>query len=137
MCCILAFTILIMPFSRDLFTHEFLVKNAWVVYLNIILMYCFNPKLFSPFINYVLNKKMPPHDRTAINSVTFIGSTLSSSILINIFAPLYSMTFSNDLFLRFYPYNKYVTFFLLAIVLLLGQSFMKNITFESKWIINW
>lgn len=129
---ILALTIIAMPLMRDVFTKEFLLNNSWVIYLNIIMMYSFNPKLFSPFVNYVLNNKMPPQDRTSINSVSFITSTLTSSILINIFGPVYSMTFSSPFFLKFYPYNKYFIFVCLFIILLMGQAFMVPIVFKKK-----
>ena len=89
---ILAFSILVLPSLRDIFTQAFIQDNPWFVYADLIFYNCFNPKLFSPFVNYVLNSKVPRNDRTSINAVVFISSTLSSSILINIFAPLYAYT---------------------------------------------
>lgn len=132
MCLVLSFTIFMIPFWRDVFSQEFLVKNLWIVYLNIILMYCFNPKIFSPFINFVINNKVPAKDRTSINSITFIGSTLCSSIFINFIGPIYSISFSNSFFLQYYPYNKYLCFALLTVILILGQAFMADINLNKK-----
>lgn len=127
---ILGLTIIFMPMMRDLFTNEELRKKEWIPYLNLMMMYSFNPKLFSPFVNYVLNSKMPKKDRTAINSITFISSTLSSSILINIFGPLYAASFSNSYLLSFNPWNKYISFFALFVILILGSSFMVKINLK-------
>ena len=52
---ILALTIIYMPIMRDIFTEKFMSNHEWIAYLNVILIYCFNPKLFSPFVNLVLN----------------------------------------------------------------------------------
>lgn len=132
MCLALTACVVLIPLWRDVFSRQFLVKHVWIVYLNIILLYCFNPQVFSPFINFVLNDKVPPEDRTSINSITLIGSTLCSSLFVNLMGPLYSFSFSGNFFLQYYPYNKYFCFVLLGLILVIGQAFMKEINLSKK-----
>ncbi len=128
---ILACTVFFMPLIRDFFSQTFITNNEWVPYLNLVFIYSFNPKLFSPFVNYVLNSKISRENRTTINSISFISSTLSASIILNIFTALYAESFGSEFFLRFQPYNKYVPFGLLSLLLVLGISFLRKIKPEE------
>ena len=98
-----------------------------LIYLNVILLNDFNPKLFSPFVNYLVNSKVPAEERTAVNSITFISSTLCSSLLINIVSILYSDSFTLNFFLALKPFNKYITFIFLSVSLWIALLFTRKI----------
>ncbi len=128
MCLILSLTIIAMPFIRDLFSHSYIAANPWIAYLDIVLTYSFNPKLFSPFVNYLINSKIRREERTSANSITFITSTLCSSVLMNIIAPLYAASFGSPYFVRLRPFNKYISFTIIFLLLVTFSSFMKKTT---------
>ena len=117
---VMGISMLFMPLMRDLLSHTFVANHEYFVLINVILIYCFNPKLFSPFVNYVVNMKMPHEDKTALNSITFISSTLSSSILMNLLTPLYSLTYNIAFFQNMRPFNKYVIFIIMILILSIG-----------------
>lgn len=124
---ILSIFILTIPMLRDVFTKQFLDDNNWIIFLNVILLNAFNPKLFSPFVNYLVNSRVPREERTAVNSITFISSTLCSSFLINIVSILYSESFSMKFFLSIRPFNKYFTFVFLSALLWIGIAFTRKV----------
>lgn len=128
---ILSFSIIFLPFLRDFFSEIFIHGNLWVVFVNIIFLNAFNPKLFSPFVNYLLNKKIRKEDRTALNSIMFILSTFCSSILINFTTFLYSSSFNLGFFRKFFPYNNFVSFLFLFILLWVGICFLKKIHLDA------
>lgn len=44
------------------------------------IVYWANPKVFSPFMSYIIGKSVSKNGRTAINSLTFILSTSCSAV---------------------------------------------------------
>lgn len=124
---ILSISILTIPMIRDIFSEKFILENQWIIYLNVILLNAFNPKLFSPFVNYLVNSRVKREERTAVNSITFISSTLCSSLLINIVSVLYSDSFTDGFFLKLRPFNKYFSFVFLAVLLWVGILFTRKI----------
>ena len=129
---IFSFAILCLPFLRDFFTKLFIHRNLWTIFINIIFLNAFNPKLFSPFVNFLLNKKIRKEDRTALNSISFILSTMCSSILINIASWLYSASFNLSFFIQFRPYNNYASFLFLFILLWMGICLLKKIHLKNN-----
>lgn len=109
--------ILMLPVFKDIMTPANYQKFIWFVYLNQVLLYFANPKLFSPAINYLVGKSVSRRMRASANAVTFIGSTLASALLLNIIAPLYSMSIENEYLMKFDPYGKYLAFVILAMLI--------------------
>lgn len=123
---VFSLTIIMLPVFKDLLTAENYSKYVWFVYFNQTLLYCANPKLFSPAINYLVNKAVSRRMRTAANAVTLLGSTLSSAVLLNLIAPLYSMSIEDDRLLRYAPYNKYIAFGVLALLIWVSIYLLKE-----------
>ena len=92
---ILASCIIVIPVLRDIFSMNFIKRFPYFVYGNLILFNSFSPRIFSPFINFILNHKISKFDRTSINSVLIISSTFFSSLLINALSELYAYTLGN------------------------------------------
>ena len=92
---LLALFILTLPLLRDLLEKKQLHHHKWIIYLNLILINSINPKVFCPFINFLINEKAKRNHRTAINAIIFILTTIFSSLFLNLMSYFFSMTFSS------------------------------------------
>ena len=119
-------SVILLPAFKDILTQQNYSKYIWFVYLNQIILYSTNPKLFSPTINYLVGKSVKRRMRASANAVTFIGSTLTSAIMLNLIAPLYSFSIENEYFLQYNPYSKYSAFAVLTILLYICIYLLKN-----------
>jgi len=50
----------------------------------------------------------------------------------NLIAPLYAESFGSPFFLKFAPYNKYVSFVILVLLLIFGMSLMIKVDLKNK-----
>ena len=92
---LMALLILILPLLRDLISKEEIIYHKWIVFANLILINSVNPRIISPFLNYLINEKAKRNHRTAINSIVFILTTTFSCLFLNIMSYFYSLTFSS------------------------------------------
>jgi MFS family permease len=121
---IIAFTFF--PLSRDLIAAEGNQKYVWVSYVLLGFLYASVPKLYSPFINYNLNKGVDKHSRTSLNAVTFILSSASAGFFTTFIAPLLGISMYNPT-LSGYCWAKYVAFVVLDIFLIIALWFIRKI----------
>lgn len=87
---LMALFILMLPLLRDLTSYKLIHHHKWIIYGNLILINSVNPRIISPFLNYLLNLKAKRNHRTAINSIVFIMTIIFSSIFLNIMSYFYS-----------------------------------------------
>jgi MFS family permease len=125
------FILIMIPMMRDLIPQNSIQSQMWIVCLLYGLSNFFNPNLFSPFINFYLNNNVDKYSRTALNSITFIFSTISTTIIITLVSPLLSISLHNEHFKAYAPYNKYFCFVLLDILLVFNLIYLKE-TKERK-----
>jgi len=116
--------LILLPALRDLLPGKG-HRHMWAIYLVQGTLYCFAPKIYSPFINYYVNKKVDTQSRAAMNAVTFIGSNLAGSIIIGVIGPLYAFTMFDGMLEGYRTYSKYASFVLLDILLIVAYRFMK------------
>ncbi len=105
------------PIFKEFVTEKNMVYLRWLIYFNQSMVYWANPKIFSPFINYIVNKSIDANGRTALNSVSFILSTVSAAILMNTIVPLFAYTVDPKM-MNQSPFNKYIAFGILEILLI-------------------
>jgi Na+/melibiose symporter-like transporter len=118
--------LLSIPALRDLIPEQKLHQYTWLICLTYGLSNFFNPKLFSPFINYYLNNNVDRYSRTSLNSITFIFSTISTAIMMTLVSPLLSVSLHNPFFKSFSPYNKYFCFVLLSMMLTFNLIYLRD-----------
>jgi len=128
----LLFSLFFLPFSRDLIKRGRPSDFIWIVYLLQSIVNCVTPKMYSPFLNYLLNKRVDRYSRTALNSITFVLSNLSAALMVILILPFYSVSMFDDFFLQYKPYNKYFCFVLMDIVLLISLPFVRHVKSVDK-----
>ena len=77
------------------------------------LNYTLSPRIYSPFLNYLINKDVKRRRRTAVNSINYILSTFFSAFTINIITYIYSVCVVNtDTTALIASYGKFLPFLL-------------------------
>lgn len=117
-------TMILMPGLRDLLPNNTDSKWTSIIYISYGITSFFNPKLFSPFINFYLNDKIDKTCRTAMNSITFVGSCVAATLAMTFISPFFSRSMNDPDYVAFAPYNKYVVFVLMDIFLFICLVFM-------------
>lgn len=118
-------TMVLMPIIRDVLPNGEESKWIFAILFAYGMTSFFNPKLFSPFINYFLNDRIDKNSRTSMNSITFIGSCLTATLVMSIVSPFFSLSMHHKSFTDYAPYNKYVVFLLLDVLLVICLCFLK------------
>jgi MFS family permease len=118
--------LLLIPALRDIIPESKAQQYTWLICLLYGLSNFFNPKLFSPFINFYLNNNVDRYSRTSLNSITFIFSTISTAIIITLVSPLLSISLHNPFFKSYAPYNKYFCFVVLSLLLTLNLIYLRE-----------
>lgn len=121
----LCLALIFVPFARDLISDKDRSSAIWVVYLIQAIINISTPKMYSPFLNYILNRSMDKDCRTSLNSITFILSNLSAASLVLLVVPLFSVSMYDPGFTRYAPWNKYFCFIVMDLMLLLTFPFIK------------
>lgn len=114
------------PLMHDAIPKESHEEYKWVSYVLLGFLYASVPKLYSPFINYNLNKGVDKHSRTSLNALTFILSSASAGFFTTFVAPLLGISLYNPT-LHGYWWAKYITFMVLDICLIVALWFIKKI----------
>ena len=114
------FNIMMMPALKQIIGMLGYNSYYWLILINQGMVYCTRPKIFTPFINYLINKGTSKRGRVAVNSVNSILLTSFICILMNIISPLYSYCVHGDLFKAIHPFNLYLPFGFLASLILLA-----------------
>jgi MFS family permease len=121
-----------LPFSRDMIKGDSQTEFIWIVYLLQSIINCATPKMYSPFLNFLLNNKVDKFSRTALNSITFILSNISAAVMVILILPFYSISMFDDFFLQFKPFNKYFCFIIMDLILILSFPFIKHVVSKNK-----
>lgn len=75
-----AFAVMMTPLLSDLKKVLSPTLIYWIACINQSTVYWSTPKIFSPFMSFIVGKSVPQEGRTAINSITFILSTVCSAV---------------------------------------------------------
>ena len=118
--------LILVPGLRDIFRHFSWKDSARFIYFVMCLKLTFNLNLISPFLNYEMNNQIPKNSRTSFNSITFICCSLCVLFMFSTVIPLLSVTMFDPHFTQFIPFNKYVCFALLDIILLTGVFLLRH-----------
>lgn len=118
--------VLLPPILRDVLPNSTDSINKYIIYSTYGLSNFFNPKLFSPFINYFMNDQVDKYSRTALNSITFITSCLSACVIMMLVSPMLSISLHNEWFVAHQPWNKYVCFVMLDILLAVNLFYLRS-----------
>lgn len=119
-----AFAVMITPFLSDLAKVVSPSVIFWIACINQSTVYWSTPKIFSPFMSYIVGKSVPHEGRTAINSIAFILSTGCSAIFTEIASEIYEWSMDTPSGEKLIPYNKYISFGLLCFLLLASLGFL-------------
>ena len=122
--------ITIMPMLKTFIGILGYEKFYWLVFIVQGVIYLVNPKTYTPSISYLINKATRRRGRTAVNSITSLLFTTFTAGLLTIIAPLYSRAVHDEKWVKYKPFNIYITFFILSVlmllsILLLNKSKMK------------
>lgn len=110
-CCAVAMT----PAYRDLIPKSDFPKWEWIVLANQMVKALTNSHIYSPFIYYLLNKKLNKHIRTGINAIVYLISVTWLVIFVKLLVYIYSKAMYHPYFQRWAPLNKYIPFVVLFI----------------------
>ena len=128
--CMLLFSLFIgaYPIIKDIVNTTNFSKLSWLIYTNQFLLLVANPKLFSPFINFLIGKAVPRSMRTSANAITFISSTLCSALLMNAMASVYSFSISDSPGGQWMGgFRKYTAFYILIGLLLICVALLASV----------
>lgn len=131
---LLIMMVLLLPGFRDIFSPLKCNQRIYAAYSFVSLFMIVSPNLFSPFLNLFLNDKIPKNGRTSFNSILFIGMLTFLIILFLTIVPLFSISMYDPRFQAFAPYNKYLCFLVLGVLMSIGAVFLWNPTPEPKKI---
>lgn len=120
------FLIILPPLLRDLLPNSSDSWCRWTIYVMYLVSNFFNPKLFSPFINYFMNGQVNKYSRTALNSITFITSCISAAVIMTFVSPFLSLSLHNSWFVAHSPWNKYFCFVLLDLLLVCNLFYLRS-----------
>jgi hypothetical protein len=120
------FLIILPPLLRDLLPDNTQPFCRWTIYISYLISNFFNPKLFSPFINFFMNNQVDRYSRTALNSITFITSCVSAAVIMTLVSPFLSISLYNDWFVAHRPWNKYFCFVILDLLLALSLFYLRG-----------
>lgn len=116
----------LVPFSRDMIHRDDRKTAVWVAYGIQALINISTPKMYSPFLNFIMNKSMHKDYRTSLNSITFILSNLSAAMLVLLVVPFYSISMFSPAFTQYEPWNKYFCFVFMDMFLMVTLPFVKS-----------
>ena len=119
-----------MPFTRDVLSDSN-GSNLMIILTCYGVMSFLNPKLFSPFLNFLFNDKIEAEARTSMNSITFVGSCIAASLSMTLIAPFYSISTQSQFFQNYAPFSKYLCFVLMDLVLLVCFFLLGNKKHEN------
>ena len=117
-------TMLLMPALRDWLPNNTEFRWVMVIYVCYGLTSFFNPKLFSPFINFYLNDKVHKDCRTSMNSITFVGSCVAATLAMTFISPFFSRSMNDPSYVEWAPYNKYLVFVMMDVFLFVCLLFL-------------
>ena len=123
---------LLPPLLRDLLPNGTHPACKWTIYLTYGVSNFFNPKLFSPFINFFMNNEVDKYSRTALNSITFVTSVVSAAVIMTAVSPLLSISLHHPFFSPFKPWSKYLTFVVLDLLLVLNLFYLSSKQFNDS-----
>ena len=112
---IFSIAIFIIPLCKDLLTFFQQHNMTWIILLNQSAIYWSNPRIFSPFINYLINHKVIKKERTSLNSLVYILLTIAIASMVNFVFFLYTISLDYSFMQQFIPFNKYLSFAALII----------------------
>ena len=94
------------PVYRDILTYDSFSYFKYIILFNTGLIYSCSPKVFSPFINFIIGRSVHSNGRTAVNSLTYVSQLLFTSVMMNVITPIYTWSMTNYYMLKLFPFNK-------------------------------
>jgi len=85
-----------------------------------------------PFLNKLINENVKRSLRTGVNAINFLLSNLICSVCSMLTIPFYNYTIRSQTFLKIYPYNKYVIFFLFSLVMAVSFIFTRYLNDKKE-----
>jgi len=110
----------LMPMLKQFIGVVGYAKFYWLVFVVQGVIYLVNPKTYTPSVSYLINKATSKRGRTAVNSITSMIFTTFTAVLMSIIAPLYSYSVHNEEWIKYRPFNLYLTFFILSGLMFVG-----------------
>lgn len=117
---IYALGVALMPMLKQVIGFLGYEKFYWLVFINQGIIYMVNPKTYTPSVSYLVNKATTKRGRTAVNSITAMLFTTLTAVLMSLIAPLYSNSVHDEEWIKYKPFNVYLTFFILSGLIFLG-----------------
>lgn len=117
---IYAIGVALMPMLKQVIGVLGYEKFFWLIFIVQGMIYLVNPKTYTPSIYYLINKATSKRGRTAVNSITSMIFTTTTAVLMSIIAPLYSYSVHNEDWVKYQPFNLYLTFFILSTLMFIG-----------------
>lgn len=115
-----------LPALRDYLSTSSYDQRIHSIYGFVALSLVFNPNLVSPYLNYYMNNHVPKNGRTSFNSITFVSTAFFAILIFQTILPLYSISMYDPKFQAYAPYNKYICFLLMDVILILGAYFLRE-----------
>ena len=106
--------VLLTPAFRDLISRNNYDVLIYIVYAIQCIKFFTNSHIFSPFVHYLINKKLNKHIRTGINSINYFICMVSTIIMNAYTVAIFSWTMFSDSWISYRPFNKYVAFWMIA-----------------------
>lgn len=129
---LLAVALFSVPLSRELVGGQSRYVSISIAYGIQAIVNISTPKMYSPFLNFIMNKSMHSDYRTSLNSITFILSNLSAACLVLLIVPFYSQSMFDPAYTQYAPYNKYFCFVFLDMFLMIVLPFIWSMNEEFK-----
>lgn len=120
-----ALALISIPLIRDIVPGKNHEDFIWITLTAQSIIYLLNPRVYAPLFSYTLNLWADKYSRTALNSINFLVSSILSAVILTIISPFYSFMMYNHKAQDWRPYNKHVTFWILALATLWGAIVLK------------
>ena len=132
--CFSAFVI-VTPLCRDLLPHEKYQYFVYIVYFVQAVKFFTNSHIYSPFIHFLINKRLNEHIRTGVNSINYFISMVATIVMIAYVVPIFTWTMYSEFWQIYRPFNKYIAFWILGITNLIPVFLIKRTEKKSKEVV--
>ena len=120
-----AISLIGIPLLRDLIPSQSSYLMILVYILQIILLTTV-PKVYSPFINYYLNKLVDKNSRTALNSFTYLLSNIVAALTIWIVGIMFAWSMYSENLGQWRTIGKYFSFLIIESYLIISYRLLSH-----------
>jgi MFS family permease len=122
---IFALALISIPLIRDMVPGKNHKDYLWITLTAQSIIYLLNPRVYAPLFSYTLNLWADRYSRTALNSISFLISSILSAATLTFTSPFYSFLMYNEKAQEWRPYNKHLTFWIMAVATLWSAIILK------------